>query len=372
MKYYIGSMPVGDDDLEHFGIKGMKWGRRNYQNADGSLTAAGRMRYGYNRARRGAARQYRNAKRWGNRQVRNAKRYYNKNRDAIGRAARIAGATAGTLGAVYLGQRYGGSLYRAGAKAARGIGRGVRRIAGSNAVRTARLRGRMLRNEVIGRADNAFASAKRTGRRIANSNAVRNAKLRGRMLGNEVRGVVDNVYGATSKRLKRAGRAISNSKVGRASSRAAGKVTGSKAYKGLVNAGKTAGLRGKMAFYEGVGRADNALQSARRKARSIANSNIVRNAKLRGRMLGNEVRGVADNVSGAAKRTGKKIGNRVSTHIRNEASRGRANRELRGSLRKAKRYIVRQNRSQARTYARNRSNRRRIERSARRNMKWLV
>lgn len=35
------------DDLQHHGIKGMKWGRRRYQNADGSLTPAGKKRYGY-------------------------------------------------------------------------------------------------------------------------------------------------------------------------------------------------------------------------------------------------------------------------------------------------------------------------------------
>lgn len=31
--------------LEHWGIKGMKWGFRRFQNKDGSLTAAGRKRY---------------------------------------------------------------------------------------------------------------------------------------------------------------------------------------------------------------------------------------------------------------------------------------------------------------------------------------
>lgn len=34
-----------ENELCHFGIKGMKWGRRRYQNRDGSLTPAGRKRY---------------------------------------------------------------------------------------------------------------------------------------------------------------------------------------------------------------------------------------------------------------------------------------------------------------------------------------
>lgn len=36
---------LNDDELEHYGVKGQKWGIRNYQNVDGTLTAAGKERY---------------------------------------------------------------------------------------------------------------------------------------------------------------------------------------------------------------------------------------------------------------------------------------------------------------------------------------
>jgi len=45
----VSSLQHNDNDelyLEHFGIKNMKWGVRRFQNKDGSLTEAGRKRYG--------------------------------------------------------------------------------------------------------------------------------------------------------------------------------------------------------------------------------------------------------------------------------------------------------------------------------------
>lgn len=40
--------------LAHYGIMGMKWGVRRYQNADGSLTVAGKERYGSGEGIKGA------------------------------------------------------------------------------------------------------------------------------------------------------------------------------------------------------------------------------------------------------------------------------------------------------------------------------
>ena len=36
---------LNNDELQHWGVQGMKWGVRRYQNKDGTLTPAGKKRY---------------------------------------------------------------------------------------------------------------------------------------------------------------------------------------------------------------------------------------------------------------------------------------------------------------------------------------
>lgn len=121
MNYY--SIPPHSDELWHYGVKGMRWGVRRYQNEDGTLTNRGKKRYDYRdsdqyqkgdaRQRAALTNQYKSMKRAAGKKNANrgmynylneGKDYNSEFRKGVGRrAAKDAGAYA----ALMLATRYG-------------------------------------------------------------------------------------------------------------------------------------------------------------------------------------------------------------------------------------------------------------------------
>lgn len=61
MYFTATDMDTGTDELEHYGVQGMKWGIRKYVNYDGSLTSEGKQKYGSLRNAMSSSRGVRNA-----------------------------------------------------------------------------------------------------------------------------------------------------------------------------------------------------------------------------------------------------------------------------------------------------------------------
>ena len=301
MTYYIGAMPVGDH-LEHHGIKGMRWGQRRFQNDDGSLTAAGRLRYGYGQARAWGQRTAKNASRSANkayksavkgtkRAGKNVKGFYKKHKKAI----KIGAGVAAAAGAAYLGYKYRNQ-----------IGAAARKV------------GAKAKAAKINRAQRESA------RQLYYKTGISNARFGDQLLKGDARLRYGMARGMAASKVKSAGRGVSN---------AFGKVKNGRIVTGA-----------RMAGYEALGRADNAAQSVRRAAKSVGNvrtragmmrgmaaskvksagrgiSNAVKRSRITtgARMAGYEVLGRADNAAAFIRRNGasgvaKKV---VKTAVRN-------------------------------------------------------
>lgn len=87
---------MNNNELAHWGVKGMKWGVRRYQNSDGTLTAAGKKRYDRDIAENNAKKKDNrividgpDARRWAKEDTKRAKGVVDSSRDMVKELERV-------------------------------------------------------------------------------------------------------------------------------------------------------------------------------------------------------------------------------------------------------------------------------------------
>lgn len=120
------------DELYHYGIKGMKWGVRRYQNKDGSLTSAGKKRYNQNDwsddAKEASRLKKKSVSQMSNAELRKLterqqleRNYANLNPSRIKKGLAVATTVATALGTITTLYTNGDKLVKLGKKAAKSI-----------------------------------------------------------------------------------------------------------------------------------------------------------------------------------------------------------------------------------------------------------
>jgi hypothetical protein len=248
------------DYLAHFGIKGMKWGVRRYQNKDGSYTKQGlSRRYGAS----GGSRSGGSGGKGGSGKARGGSGSNTEARKAkIKKAAKIAAATAGTAALAYGAYRLAKS------------GTGQEAIAA-------------LRNSKAGQA---------VGTGIGKARGAVGSGV------GKVRGAAGKAKEAAIGKYYSTMYGVRQSKVGKAVGGAASKVRGSKVGQAVgAGIGKARGAAGK-ARDAAIGNYYSTMYGARQRAKRMGQgiSNAVRNPKATANRVGQAARNLGRNVKNAA------------------------------------------------------------------------